>query len=262
MSADSFSSLDYKVDQNIAEIVLNRPPLNLINKEITLEFHTALRRADADKNVRVIVLSGAGKGLSGGLDLKMVESFNKAQMKEFLRLFYLNTMQIGRSLSKPLITMVHGYAREGALTLAFAGDMIIAADDSDLGYPAVPNLAGPPGMHVWFLQRLLGRMRAAELIYTGEPLPAKEAERLGLITRAVPAESLQKETMNLAQKIAAMSPLALSRTRKLFYEFEDATFDEVPEKALEALASAFDSEDNKEAIRAFKEKRAPVWKGE
>lgn len=261
MADVSFDHLIYKVEDHIAEVIFNRPPLNLINEELTLEFHAALKSADADADVRVIVLSGEGRGLSGGLDLKMVESFDKAQMKNFLRLFYIETMNIGRNLSKPLITMVHGYAREGALTLAFAGDMIIAADDSDFGYPAVPNLAGPPGMHVWFLQRILGRMRAAELIFTGEPLEAKTAEQLGLITRAVPADSLREETMKLAAKIGAMSLLALSRTRKLFYEFEDANFDDVPERALEALSSAFDSEDNKEAIAAFKEKRPPVWKG-
>ena len=102
-------------------------------------------------------------------------------MEQFLRLFYVETLNIVRGLSKPIMAEVHGYAREGACTLAFACDMVIAADDADFGYPSVPNLAGPPGMHVWFLQRLIGRMRAAELIFTGEPISAQEAYRLGLI---------------------------------------------------------------------------------
>ena len=261
MTSDSFANLIFSVDNKIAEIILNRPPLNLLTEEVTREFHAALKLADDDPDVRVIVFSGSGKGLSGGLDFKTVENFNSSQMKQFLRLFYVETMAIGRNLNKPFITMVHGFAREGALTLAYAGDMIVAADDADFGYPAVPTLAGPPGMHVWFLQRILGRMRAAELIFTGEPIGAIEAEQLGLITRAVPAKQLREETMKLAGKIASMSPLALKRTRKLLYEFEDSTFDEVPERALEALSSAFDSEDNKEALRSFREKRAPKWKG-
>lgn len=155
--------------------------------------------------------------------------------------------------------MVQGYAREGACTLAFGGDMIIAADDADFGYPAVPNLAGPPGMHVWFLQRLIGRMKAAELIYTGEPITAVEAAAMGLITKVVPHDSLEGETLKLAEKIASMSPLAIQRTRQLMFDMEDMDFTEVPDVSLKALSEAFSSEDSKEARLAFREKRQPKW---
>lgn len=166
-----------------------------------------------------------------------------------------------RGLSKPIIAAVHGYVREGACTLAFACDMIIAADDADFGYPGVPNLAGPPGMHVWYLQRLIGRMRAAELIFTGEPISAQEAQQLGLITKIVPRLALEEETVKLGRKLCQMSPLALKNTRDLIYKMEDMPFSEVPETALKALAAAFDSEDGKEARDAFLEKRKPIWKG-
>jgi enoyl-CoA hydratase len=156
--------------------------------------------------------------------------------------------------------MVQGYAREGACTLAFSGDMIIAADDADFGYPAVPNLAGPPGMHVWFLQKLIGRMKAAELIYTGEPIPAVEAAAMGLITKVVPYDSLEEETLKLAGKIASMSPLAIRRTRRLMFDMEDMNFTEVPDISLKALSEAFSSEDSKEARLAFREKRQPKWR--
>ena len=111
---------------------------------MTLDFHHALLRAESDPEVRVIILSGAGKGLSGGVDLKYIEKFNSDEMREFLELFYVRTMEITQALSKPIIAAVHGYAREGACTLAFSCDMIIATDDSDFGYPGVPNLAAPP----------------------------------------------------------------------------------------------------------------------
>ena len=120
---------------------------------------------------------------------------------------------------------------------------------------AVPNLAGPPGMHVWFLQRLIGRMKAAELIYTGEPISALDASSMGLITKTVPAASLEAETLRMAAKIAAMSPLAIKRTRKLLFEMEDMAFSGVPDVALKALSEAFSSEDSKEARLAFREKR-------
>jgi enoyl-CoA hydratase/carnithine racemase len=161
----------------------------------------------------------------------------------------------------PVIAEVQGYAREGACTLAFACDMVIAADNADFGYPGVPNLAGPPGMHVWFLQRLIGRMRAAELIFTGEAISAQEAYQLGLITRVVPSKELARATEELALKLCQMSPLALKRTRDLMYQMEDMPFKDVPETALQALSAAFDSEDGKEARAAFIEKRKPRWTG-
>ena len=182
-------------------------------------------------------------------------------MADFLRLFYIETIRCCRALSKPIIAAVQGYAREGACTLAFACDMVIAADDATFGYPGVPNLAAPPGMHVWFLQRLIGRMKAAELILTGKPISAPEADRLGLITRVVPREELRAQTRELAAELAMLSPHGLRITRDFMYAMEDADFADVPEAALAALSAGFDSEDSREARRAFNEKRKPVWKG-
>jgi enoyl-CoA hydratase/carnithine racemase len=261
MNEKRYRTLRYEVDGHLCRIVLDRPPANLIDRESTLEYHAALKLADADADIRVILLSGAGRGLSGGVDLNYLASFGAEEMKDFLRLFYIETLDLVRNLDKPIIAVVHGYAREGACTLAFACDMIIAADDASFGYPGVPNLAAPPGMHVWFLQKLVGRMRAAELIFTGESISAGEAARLGLITRAVPAERLSDEAERLASRIASMSPLALRRTRELLYQMEDMRFEQVPAAALEALSAAFDSEDSKEARQAFLEKREPVWTG-
>lgn len=261
MTDTSFKALNYRVISGIARIELDKPPLNLIDEESALEYHRALEKADADESVRVVILSGTGKGLSAGVDLKYLMQFESMDMEKFLRLFYVETLNIVRGLSKPIIAEVHGYAREGACTLAFACDMVIAADNADFSYPGVPNLAGPPGMHVWFLQKLIGRMRAAELIFTGEPISAQEASQLGLITRVVPAAELAAATEELALKLCQMSPLALKRTRDLMYEMEDMPFSEVPEAAVQALSAAFDSEDGKEARAAFIEKRKPIWSG-
>ena len=257
----AFETLHYTLEENIALITLDRPPANLIDRQLTLEYHSALHRANSDPKVRTIILTGAGNGLSGGVNLNYLESFGSEEMKDFLRLFYVETMRLVRSLDKPIIAAVHGYAREGACTLAFACDMVIAADDADFGYPGVPNLAAPPGMHVWFLQKLIGRMKAAELIFTGKPIGASQAEKLGLITKVVGAGGLLYEARSIAGQLAKMSPLALKRTRDLMYSMEDMDFAEVPECALEALSSAFDSEDSKEARKAFREKRDPVWTG-
>ncbi len=258
---DTYEHIRYAVTDGIAEITLDRPPLNLVHKPMTLEYFGALEAADADPDVRAVVLSGAGKGLSGGMDLKHAKEFGAEAMEDFLRMFYVEQMRRCRAMTKPMIAMVHGFAQEGGCTMAFGCDMIIAADNAKFGYPGVPNAGIPPGMHVWFLQRIIGRMKAAELIYTGKSISATEAERLGIITRAVPRDELHLETMKLAAEVAAMSPYTLKITREFMYAVEDLPFSEVPEAALKVVSDAFGSEDSLEARRAFNEKRNPVWKG-
>lgn len=258
---EAFEHILYSVADGVAEIVLNRPPLNLMDRDITLEYFRALEVADQDDDVRVVVLSGNGRSLSAGVNIKWLEQFDAADMHAFLRLYYVESIQRTRAMSKPMIAMVHGHAREGGCTLAFGCDMVIASDDATFGYPGVPNLAAPPGMHTWFLQKLIGRMKAAELILTGKAISAEQADAWGLITRAVPKDKLRTETMALAAELAALSPLALKRTRAFMYELEDMPFHDVPEASLEAVSSAFDSADSKEARLAYNEKRKPVWTG-
>lgn len=259
--SEPYKSILYDVSDGIASITLNRPPVNVIDETMTLEYFDALARADGDAAVKVIVLSGKGKGLSAGVDIRYLQEFGTDEMARFLEMFYVEQVERVRGLNKPIIASVHGFAREGACTMAFTCDMIVAADDASFGYPGVPHLAAPPGMHVWHLQRLLGRMRATELILTGDPIGAEEAGRLGFVTKVVPRADLEAETRKLALKLAGLSPLALKVTRDLIYEMENMSFKDVPRRALEATAGAFASEDSKEARRAFNEKRPPVWKG-
>ena len=176
--SDDYKYLLYDVSEGIASITLNRPPVNAIHEAMTDEYFAALERADYDEDVKVIILSGKGKGLSAGADLKYLQAFGTDEMANFLEKFYIEQVRRVRSLSKPIIASVHGYAREGACTMAFTCDMVVASDDSSFGYPGVPNLAAPPGMHVWHLQKLIGRMKAAELILTGDSIDASEAGRL------------------------------------------------------------------------------------
>lgn len=256
---DAFATLKYEVVAGIATITLARPPLNLIDLELTHEYLRVLDRADADADVKVIILNGEGKGLSAGVDIRFLRDFGDAAMREFVDLFYVEQVRRVRALNKPIIAAVHGYAREGACTMAFSCDMVIAADDTTFGYPGVPNLAAPPGMHVWHLQRLLGRMKAAELILTGEPISAADADRYGMVTRVVPACELMEQTRLVAERLAKLSPSALKVTRDLMYEMESMDFAQVPERAAAAISCAFGSADSIEARAAFLEKRTPRW---
>ena len=259
--SEQYANVRYSVDAGVARITLDRPPLNLIDLELTQEYMHALDCADADTDAKVIVLDGAGKGLSAGVDIKFMREFDAKGMADFVQLFYVEQVRKVRALSKPIIAAVHGYAREGACTMAFTCDMVIAADDATFGYPGVPNLAAPPGMHVWHLQRLLGRMKAAELILTGDPMSAADADKHGLVTRVVPRAELYTATLALASRIAQMSPYALRVTRELMYKMESMDFAQVPETAAKAISDAFESADSREARLAFLEKRKPVWTG-
>ena len=254
-------SIQYEVDEGVAYITLDRPPLNLIDLELTEDYLRALDTADADEDVKVLVLSGNGKGLSAGVDIKFMRDFDDAAMAAFVERFYVDQVKRVRALSKPIIAAVHGFAREGACTMAFTCDMVVAADDATFGYPGVPNLAAPPGMHVWHLQRLLGRMKAAELILTGDPISAAEADRHGMVTKVVARAELMQETRALARRLAKLSPYALRVTRNLMYRMESMDFAEVPEVAAKAISDAFASADSREARQAFLEKREPRWTG-
>jgi enoyl-CoA hydratase/carnithine racemase len=254
-----YTTLEYTVTAGVAVIRLARPPLNLIDNLLVDEYFNALDCADADAEVKVIILAGSGKGLSAGVDIKMMRDFGAEQMHRFVQRFYVEQVRKVRALRKPIIAAVHGFAREGACTMAFSCDMVVASDDATFGYPGVPNLAAPPGMHVWHLQRLLGRMKAAWLILSGEPIGALEAERAGMVTRVVPAKRLDQEVLKMAQTLAGLSPQALRVTRDLMYQMESMDFDQVPEVAARAISGAFDSPDSREARLAFLEKRAPRW---
>lgn len=208
-------TLRYEVTDRIGRITLDRPPLNLIDPRMVEEYLSVLDAADGDPEVRVLVLSGAGRGLSAGVDLRLLDTFDEQDMARFVQRFYVDQVHRVRALRKPILAQVHGYAREGACTMAFCCDMVIASEDASFGYPGVPALAAPPGMHVWFLQRLMGRMKAAELILTGEPIGAIEAERHGLLTRVVPAGELEAQVTALARRLATLSPSALRTTRAL-----------------------------------------------
>jgi enoyl-CoA hydratase/carnithine racemase len=119
MDDSNYDTLRYEVADGIAKIVFDRPPANLIDRQSTLEYHAALLRADADPEARVIVVSGAGRGLSGGVDLNFLESFDAAQMKDFLQLFYVETLRIVRGLRKPIIAAVQPRTMRISLTRVY-----------------------------------------------------------------------------------------------------------------------------------------------
>jgi enoyl-CoA hydratase/carnithine racemase len=164
------------------------------------------------------------------------------------------------NLGKPAIAMVNGAALAAGCTIAFSCDCIIASEKARIGYPEI-NVGLMPALHLILVPRLVGKHKAFELLFSGEPISAPEAERIGLINRAVPPEKLEEAVYELAGKMASKSPLVVKYCRDAFYRGLDMEFRKGIADAADVLCILVQSEDTREGMRAFAEKRAPLWKG-
>lgn len=247
-----------------AKIFLNRPEkFNAINNEMREELGIALKEMEKDENIKVIVITGKGRAFSAGADLKEIDSyegnvfrFNLENSRSFHGLFNLI-----EDLDKPVIAVVNGFALAGGLELAMACDMIITAEDVRLGDQHTNFGLIPGGGNTQRLPRVIGVRRALELILTGDWLTGKEAERIGLVNKAVPAEKLEEATEELVNKLVSKSPLAAKWAKKLVYQGYKVGLKDGLELEIFTIAHHFHSEDWQEGIAAFKEKRKPVFKG-
>ncbi len=260
-----YSEILYEVRGAVARVTLNRPEKrNPLGPTTIGELLHALETAKADGAVRVIVLTGAGKAFSAGGDLSSMgsggtplQATGGAATKPgtFVDL-NLALTRVG----KPTIAMVNGHALAGGLGLVVACDAAIAADDAQLGTPEI-NVGLWPMMIMATIFRNVPRKRGLELIMTGDKISAAEAERIGLITRAVPREKLESEVDALAQKLASKSPAVLKLGLEAFYRAQDMELEPALLHLQQQLVAVLATEDAREGLTAFLEKRAPNWKG-
>ena len=263
--AAMYSEISYAVDGPIARITLNRPEKrNPLGPTTIGELLHALDQAKADANVRVIVLTGAGKVFSAGGDLSSMggggtplKADAGAQTKPgtFVDLNLAMTR-----VGKPTIAMVNGHALAGGLGLVVACDVAIAADDAQLGTPEI-NVGLWPMMIMATIFRNVPRKRGLELMLTGDKITAAQAAELGLITRAVPRDRLAAEVDALAHKLAAKSPVVTRLGLEAFHRTQDMELEPALRHLEQQLVAVLGTEDAREGLMAFLEKRAPVWKG-
>lgn len=260
MDKNSPAVLYQKID-NIARITLNRPESrNAINWQLTTELNAALRQARADSDVRAIIVTGAGSAFCAGIDLKQLYGKTGIEFRKFMETFYWEMTDIMYNLGKPTIAMVNGPVLAAGCTIAFSCDTLIVSDKAIIGYPEI-NVGLIAALHLILVPRLVGRHKAFELIFTGEPITATEAERIGLINRMVPHAQLEDKAMELARKFAGKSPLVVKFTRDAFYRGLDMEFRKGIADAADVLCLLMGSEDSKEGMKAFAEKRKAQWKG-
>ena len=250
----AYETITVDVDDHVALIKLNRPDaLNALNQHLLGELMDALEAADRNDSVRCIVVTGSDKAFAAGADIKEMSDMSFAEVNQ-ANLFADASHRITR-IRKPIIAAVSGYALGGGCELAMACDFIIAADSAKFGQPEI-NLGVIAGMGG--SQRLtlaVGKAKSMDMNLTGRFMDAEEAERAGLVSRVVPAKKLMEEAMNAAQKIAEKSLIA-ARTAK---EAVNRAFEVPLEEGLLAerrlFHSLFATEDQKEGMQAFLEKR-------
>ncbi|NIS75838.1 MAG: hypothetical protein GTO08_11315 [Deltaproteobacteria bacterium] len=243
-------------------LTVNRPQaLNALNDDVISDLSDAIRRISDRKDIMVVVLTGGGdKAFVAGADLKHLFELSPKEVFEFVERGQELTFMIEKS-PKVIIAMVNGYALGGGCELAMACDLIIASENAIFGQPEV-NLGIIPGMGgTQRLPRLVGRNITKELVLTGDPIDAERAYQIGLANRVFPSSSLVDETVKIAEKIASKAPFAVFTAKRAINQGCEASLHEGCFLELNSFALGFATQDGREGVGAFLEKRKPEFKG-
>jgi enoyl-CoA hydratase/carnithine racemase len=251
---------------HIAIVTMNRPEArNAFSPEMLVRMAEAWDQIDADPEIRVAILTGAGGVFCAGADLKALnstqqgDSFGRA-LREDTGIAWKAMLRSHR-LAKPLIAAVEGHAVAGGTEILQATDIRIAGESAMFGLAEVTRGLFPVGGSTVRLRRQIGYARAMEILLTGEPIPAAEAERIGLINRVVPAGQALEEAHRVAERIARNGPLAVQAIKRSVQATEGLPEEEALKVELEIGLPIFGTADAKEGTRAFAEKREPRYEG-
>ena len=255
------SELDYDVQGAAARVTINRPERrNAMSFEVMHALRDAMRQARDDERVRAVVLTGAGdKAFCTGADLSSMGGGNATAAHDGRGLL-ADLFRDMWSLGKPTVARVRGYALAGGFGLAMACDFVIAADDAQFGTPEV-NVGLWPYMITVPLLRAMSPRLALELMATGRRMSAAEAERVGIVNRVVPVDELDAAVDELVASLADKSPLTMRLGRESFFRALEMSADEALDYLQAMLTVTSASEDAREGITAFIEKRPPKWTG-
>ena len=251
----AFKNILLEKKEGVAKIIINRPPLNILNIDTLEEMNQALAELKIDDEVKVVVVTSAGdKAFSAGVDVgdhlgeklpKMVEVFNK---------LFISLVEV----DKPTIAVVNGLALGGGCEVVAGCDMAIASEKAQLGQPEIKLGVYPPPASVLF-PRLMGRRKAFELILSGDSISAEEAEKIGLVNQVVPAGELEKAADEFIKRFTSNSGLTLTQARRALYRNLDLNFYEAMEATAIDATLVMAGENSVEGLTAFVEKRKPVW---
>jgi enoyl-CoA hydratase len=243
----------------IALIELNRPKeLNALNRQLMEELRDTLHQLDKNDNVHVIIITGNEQAFAAGADIKQMADKSAIDM---LLIDQFNTWDQIRKTKKPIIAAVSGFALGGGCELAMTCDMIIASDSAKFGQPEIKLGVLPGAGGTQRLTKAIGKAKAMELILSGRFITAEEAHAYGLINKVVPVEMYLYEAIQLAKEIAQQSPIAVQLAKEAINRSFETQLDEGLAFERKNFYLAFASEDQKEGMKAFIEKRKPEYKG-
>jgi len=262
----TYESLIYEVKDGIATLTLNRPDrLNALGGTLREDLFDAVTRSAADPEVRVMVVTGAGKGFCSGGDVKAMGEAKAGQRErpliEKIAPSRDRTLLAMREAPQPIIAAVNGAAAGAGMNLALGCDIRIASTAAKFTQAFVKRGLHPDWGGTYFLPRVVGTAKACEMIFTGDVIDAAEALRLGIVSRVVAPEELMPTAYELARRIAAGPPVAIRLAKRSIYANEDLDLRAALQNETMAQNICFETEDATEGIRAFGEKRAPAFKG-
>jgi enoyl-CoA hydratase len=254
--------LIYEKSDGIATITLNRPEaLNAFSKEVIEEILHALEDIKNDETIRVVVLTGAGeKAFSAGADIKGMIGMNALKARELSLLGERLCLAL-ENLEKPIIAALNGYAVGGGLEVAMSCDLRIASESARVGQTEI-NIGLIPGWGgTQRLTRLIGKTKAKELVFTGRMIDAKTAEQLGIMNMVVPPDKFKETVRQFALDLASKAPVAVRIAKTLINKGADISLDSALALEREGFGIVASTEDLKEGVSAFTEKRKPIFKG-
>jgi enoyl-CoA hydratase/carnithine racemase len=261
-----FQTILFDVRDQIAFVTFNRPEsMNAISRQMARELVELCRQIEEDTAIRIAIFTGAGeRAFSAGMDLKerAETSFSPIERRnqKLSQTIHTQSRAIG-AMTKPTIAAIRGYCVGGGLEMALACDMRVAAEDAKLGLAEVRRGLIPGAGGTQRLPRAVGVAKALEICLTGDNVTGSDAERLGLVNKAVPAADVIKAAEELANRILKGAPMSVAFIKEAIKKGMELPLDEGLRLEADLSAMIATTEDSKEGPRAFAEKRAPVWKG-
>ena len=256
----SYETIVVSREGALGSITLNRPEaLNALNMKMVNELVSALEEFEKDDSVRCVVLAGSEKAFSAGADIKEMAEMTAVQMAMTGHFFPLWD-KVGR-YPKPIVAALSGFVLGGGLELAMGCDVLVASETTQLGQPEIDIGVIPGGSGTQRLTRAVGKYKAMEMILTGKRIGAEEAKTLGLVSRVVPKEAYLTEAKKVASEIASKSPVAIRMAKMAVNKSFEMGLSQGIDFERELFYLLFASEDKKEGMKAFMEKRKPDFKG-
>ncbi len=251
-----FKCIIYEKKDNIATIKLNRPQvLNAMNKQLWLDFQQALEDARTDPDIKVVIITGEGRAFSTGADLKESKTRTIEAYRDYLAELQEASRKIIR-FEKPTIAAINGYALGSGYELGLACDIRIAAEDAQIGSPEARVTSSVTGGAMRLVQDLIGPAKARELLFTAEYIDGKEAERIGLVNKAVLLENLMEEARAMAAKIARNSAFSLKMIKRgLLMARGEVSLEALMDYEVEACLACVSTKERQESLKSFEDRK-------